>query len=219
MKNRRARKRDDTSAKGKASKRPRKEPKKATSGIFNSIEYDSLEELYVLQWLFELKSTGYITSIKRSESFLLCDSVVNNYAEQMKKVSSRPKTQTILHGHSYTPEFVVVWNWQKARDKFLDFIDAHQKMDKSLICSHYGSADYITYIEVKPMWDQNNMERLFKLNQKWMWDKHAIFVNLVKVGELFPRTFTPKAYLTTPTGRPRMLRWKPRSLFDFINNK
>jgi len=66
------------------------------------------------------------------------------------------------------------------------------------------------------MWDQNNMERLFKVNQKWMWQKHGVYVNLVKPQDLFQRTFTPKEYLRTPSGKPRKLNWKPKSLFDFL---
>jgi hypothetical protein len=66
------------------------------------------------------------------------------------------------------------------------------------------------------MFDQNNMERLFKVNQKWMWQKHGIFVNLIKPQELFQKTFTPAEYLRTPTGKPRKLNFKPRNLFDFL---
>jgi hypothetical protein len=218
MKNNRNKNKNDTSSKGKFKVKPKRESKKATKGVLNGIDYDSLEEMYVLQWLFELKNAGYIISIQRSESFLLCDSVVNNYAEQLK-TSSRPKTQTLLHGHSYTPEFIVEWNFNKSKDKFTHLFSSGKKVENVFIAGHHNSLNPVTYIEVKPMFDQNNMERLFKLNQKWMWDKHGIFVNLVKVNELFPKTFTPRAYLTTPSGRPRMLKWKEKSLFQFLNNK
>lgn len=214
--------RSDTSTKKRAAKvSKRKVPKRATKGVFNAIEYDSLEELAMLQWLFELKNQGFIRSIKRAESYLLCDSLVNNYAEQTtKKVSSVPKTQTLLHGHSYTPEFEVVWDYDKARDIFLWDHRSSTKFDKIFIGEKiFGyTRDFVTCIEVKPSFDQNNMERLFKLNQKWMWEKHKIFVNLVKVQELFPKTFTPKAYHTTPTGRVRLMKWKPKTLFNFLNN-
>jgi hypothetical protein len=209
--------RNDTSAKKRFAKSPKKEPKKATKGTYNSIDYDSLEELAMLQWLFELKSTGYIKSIKRAQSYLLCDSYINSYVEQ-RKVSSKPCVQTMLHGHSYTPEFEVIWDPKKSRDRFVWDTQESTKCDK-LFVADVTSEGYRTIIEVKPSFDQNNMERLFKLNQKWMWDKYAIFVNLVKVNDLFPKTFTPKAYLTTPSGKARLLKWKHKSLFQYLNDK
>lgn len=215
--------RKDTSARKRSAKSTkRKIPKKATTGSYKGVEFDSLEELAILQWLYELKNQGFIKSIKRADSYLLSDSVTNNYAEQsIRKVTSTPKTQTLLHGHSYTPEFVVIWDYAKTKDKFIWDIDSKTKFDKIFI-GHSEINDpknYVTFIEVKPSFDQNNMERLFKLNQKWMWDKHKIFVNLIKVNDLFPKTFTPKDYLTTPTGRVRVMKWKPKTLFNFLNEK
>lgn len=227
-KRKRVKKRDDTSSKERFIHKPHREPKKLTSGTLNGIDYDSLDELAILQWLFELKAYGYVKKIERAESFLLCDSLVNNYAEKVKKVSSRPMTQTLLHGHSYTPEFKVTWD-EKARDKIVWMSGDCTKFEKVFIgrsiippVNPFNSSpkyyrDIITYIEVKPSFDQNNMERLFKINQKWMWEKHKIFVNLVKVQDLFPVTFTPKAYLTTPTGRVRLLKWKPKTLSEYLN--
>jgi hypothetical protein len=223
-------KRDDTSSKAKFARAKRKEPKAATKGEYNSIEYDSLDELGALQWLFELKNQGYITKIERAESFLLCDGVTNDYAELKKsKVSSKPMQQTILHGHSYTPEFKVLWTIDGAR-KFVWDPESRTKFDKLFIGWHGDSDDWdgevpknkypcICYIEVKPSFDRNNMERLFKLNQKWMWQQHEIFVNLVKINDLFQKTFTPKGYLRTPTGRTRILKWKPRTLNNYLNDK
>lgn len=218
--------RSDTSAKKRAAKvTKRKTPKKATAGSYKGIEYDSLEELAILQWLFELKNQGLIKSIKRADSYLLSDSITNNYAEQgIRKVTSTPKTQTLLHGHSYTPEFRIVWDYQKAKGKFVWDMFSSTKYESFFIGSFRPDVnlvdyEFVTYVEVKPSFDQNNMERLFKLNQKWMWDKHKIFVNLTKVNELFPKTFTPKEYLTTPTGRVRIMKWKPNSLFAYLNQK
>jgi len=208
---------NDTSAKKRSKNSTiKKEPKSATKGIYKEIEYDSLEELGMLQWLFELKAVGYIKAIKRADSYLLSDAYINHYAEKMKRVSSKPMTQTLLHGHSYTPEFEIHWD-KKALDNIL-WLKGQGKMQKTFIAHEVGE-EYITYIEVKPPFDRNNMERLFKLNQKWMLQKHDVFINLVKIKELFEKTFTPKEYLTTPSGKKRVLRWKSKTVFSFINNK
>lgn len=209
-----AKSRSDTAAKAQFNNKPKREPKKATTGEYLGIDFDSLEELAFLQWAQELKRAGYITSIERSESFLLCDAMTIGYAEQLK-TKSKPMQQTILHGHSYTPEFRIRWS-DKARDKFVEIIGGTKKFEKLFLGVPCEFGGYETYIEIKPLWDQNNMERLFKVNQKWMWDKHHIFVNLVKCPELFPKTFTPTEYLTTPSGFKRKIKWKIRNLWTYL---
>jgi hypothetical protein len=56
--------------------------------------------------------------------------------------------------------------------------------------------DAYSYIEVKPLFDQNNMTRLAVLNQKWVMDKFGAFINIVIPEKLFDKTFTPKRYFT-----------------------
>lgn len=211
---RKAKARSDTAAKQQFLNVPKREPKKATTGEFLGIAFDSLEELAFLQWADDLKKAGYIKSIRRADSYLLCESMTIGYAEQLK-TKSKPMQQTILHGHSYNPEFEIIWD-KKALDKFVHLIGIPKKHDKAFLGWKRGD-EIVTIIEIKPLFDQNNMERLFKVNQKWMWDKHAVFVNLVKCPELFPKTFTPNAYLTTPSGFKRKIKWKIRSLYHYLN--
>ncbi len=214
-KNRAVRKRNDTSAKGKYNAKPKRVAKAATAGVYKGIPYDSLEEMAFLQWASELQKSGYIRSIQRAESYLLSDGVQNNYAQQLV-TKSRPMQQTLLHGHSYTPEFIIVWD-KRALDKIVWDISKSTKFEK-LFVGVSSNGSYITYIEIKPLWDQNNMERLFKINQKWMWDKHGIFVNLVKCPELFAKSFTPQEYLTTKSGKTRRINWKVRSMYTFLKS-
>lgn len=209
--------RNDTSSKAQFNAKPQRVAKAAVKGEYKGIAYDSLEELAFLQWASELQRAGYIHSIERAESFLLCDAMSIGYAEQLK-TKSKPMQQTILHGHSYTPEFIIRWD-KKALDQILSLIGSSKKHENLLLgvreVNDKGPA-YITYIEIKPMWDQNNMERLFKVNQKWMWQRHNIFVNLVKCPELFARSFTPSEYLTTKSGKTRLIKWKIKKMYDYL---
>lgn len=211
----RAKVRQDTSTKKRNAAKPRKVKKKDNKGIYKGIEWESFEELAFLYWAFELKNQGYIKAIRRAESYLLCDSMVHDYVVNLK-TKSKPASELIMHGHSYTPEFIVEWE-DKGKSKIFDGLHSDNKYSTCFRAhaSHVRSGFY-SYIEIKPMFDQNNMERLFRVNQKWMWQKHGIYVNLIKPQELFQKTFTPNEYLRTPTGKPRKLNWKPRSLFDFL---
>lgn len=207
--------RKDTSQKSKSLKQPRHTKKMDTMGTYKGIQFESLEELACLQWLFELQKAGYVQSIQRAESYLLCNSLTNDFVINLK-TTSKPGSETLLHGHSYTPEFIIRWN-KCALDKFVWVHSQGKKFDR-LFIGCYEEEQLTTYIEVKPMWDQNNMERLFKLNQKWMWDKYKIFVNLVKPQALFEKTFTPLDYLTTPGGRPRKVKWEVKNMSLFLNS-
>jgi len=214
---RRAKQRSDTAAKAQFNNKPKREPKKATTGVFEGIDFDSLEELAFLQWAKELKVAGFIKHIERAQSFLLCDAMTIGYAEQLK-TKSKPMQQMILHGHSYTPEFRIYWT-EKGFEAFVNDHTLSERATKPFLGVKFDQTHgpvYQTYIEIKPMFDQNNMERLFKVNQKWMWQKHRIYVNLIKCPELFAKTFTPTEYLTTPSGKKRMIKWKIRNLYTYL---
>ena len=206
--------RKDMSAKKRDAAKPKNLKKKDRVGIYKGIEWESFEELAFLYWAFELKNQGYIKSLRRSESFLLCDSMVHDFVVNLK-TKSKPASEIVMHGHSYTPEFIIEWD-PKARKKIFDTLITSERYNCPILGTHKEWEGFTSYVEIKPMFDQNNMERLFKVNQKWMWQKHGIFVNLVKPQDLFQKTFTPAEYLRTPTGKPRKLNWKPRSLFDFL---
>lgn len=191
--------------------------KKPNTGSYRNIPYDSLEELAFLQWAFELKEAGYIKSIERSESFLLSDPMQINYAQQLK-TKSKPMSQHIMAGHSYTPEFRIVW-YKKALDKIVQPL-AHEKFENLFLGviedPKPSNMTFRTYVEIKPQFDFHNGTRMFTINQKWMWQRHGIYVNLVKCPELFAKTFTPKEYLVTKTGKQRNIKWRTRSLYNYL---
>lgn len=200
---------------------------KTAEGDYRGLHWESPEELAFLQWAFELVDAGYIDTIERAKSFSLAGPLVSQYIKttQLKtKVKEEHKEEILLNGHVYTPEYKITWNIDKyqkfVNDSYLDGYNYNNsKNTKPFLVTHEKLGERISYVEVKPPFDQNNMTRLFKINQKWMWDKHKIFVNLIVPQELFEETFTPKAYLFTPTGKNRTItKWKVRSLNEYINN-
>lgn len=188
---------------------------------YNGIEYESDEELMTLLWMEELQDRGYIERIERAPTHILSEAMENRYEEivQMKtKSKSTWKKQVLLHAHEYTAEFQVLWKPKAVNTKLLwkSYKDINEKKD-SVFIYQQGADGPIIYIEVKPSWDAQNMERLFKINQKWMWDKYRIFVNLIKPHKLFAETFTPKRWLTTPTGKQRAINWPIKSIEQYLN--
>ncbi len=179
---------------------------------YNGIPVDSQEEVMTIMYFEELIEAGYVEKIQRADTFSLSPKVVNQYSEvvQMKtKLKEVEKNQVLLHEHVYTPEFTVDFT-HAGKALFVDRVDSKKKIVAPFI------GDYRIYIEVKPDFDQNNMTRLFKINQKWMWNKYNLFVNLVHPHKLFEETFTPKAYLVNASGKKRVIHWPVRTLEEYI---
>lgn len=188
---------------------------KQHTGITNGIPYDSLEEFYFFQWCFELKAKGYITSIERSEPYGLSDAVVNNYIEELK-TRSRPKTQILSQGHVYTPEAKIVWS-EKAAPIVWVYGTPMKREKHHLFVAHKEGNTIYSVVEVKPMFDFKNMERLARLNIKWVMQRYQKWVNLIKNEDLFKATFTPVSYLHTPSGKRRKIKWRVRTIDNFLN--
>lgn len=181
---------------------------------YNGLAVDSQEEVMAIMYFEELIEAGYVEKIERAEPIRLSERLENKYTQvvEMKtKTKEVEKNQVILEDHVYTPEFKVTWT-HKGKGLFVDSVHKERKIDAPFI------GNWVTYIEVKPSFDQNNMTRLFKINQKWVYQQHQIFVNLVQPHKLFEETFTPKAWLKTPTGKDRVIHWKVRSIEDYINS-
>lgn len=184
---------------------------------YKEIAVDSQEEIAMLQWLHELKDNGYVTAITRASSLLLSCPVINPYLEYKHlktMVKEVAKEQKLLEKHIYTPEFLVEFSELGAK-LFLDNNSLSTGRKKERLFIETGGI--CAYFEVKPSFDQNSMTRLFKINQKWVYDKYRIYINLVKPGELFEKSFTPLAYLKTPTGKDKKINWSVRSLSEYID--
>lgn len=178
------------------------------------IPLDSENEEWMCFWLDELQKLGLVQSYKRAEPFSLSEGVTNHYILSMK-TKSKPMRQSICGGHVYTPEFVVYWN-KKALDKFVWLYGTKTKYENLFIGHLDDNNRLYTIMEVKPEFDYNNMTRLFVINQKWVFDKYGIWVNLVKPRELFKNTFTPVLYRTTKTGKERKIDWKVKNLVTYL---
>lgn len=204
-----------------------------TTLVYRKIKFDSDEEVFVAMWLQELKEAGYVkkwdrstTPIQMTQGFKIPYIKTTVLKTKTKK---EKKEYTVLRPSEYTPDFEVIWTFE-GWDVFVSpLMDGPLFNTEKLFLSEFY--DKPTLIEVKPsFFDQNNMERLFRLNQKWIWDKHKIFVNLIDPITLFKKTFMPKEcecffkYKKLPSSGPNKgkvkvgdwkMTWKPRSYKDF----
>lgn len=193
----------------------------------NREDFHSNEEMYFYWWAKELQEAGYIKSIEaQPEPFDLSDSLSINYRQHLK-TKEKLVPEEILKGHIYTTDFKIVW-YETAINIFTTPLhgDTRKKKGSSLqfIISHIDEqGEYYSNIEIKPIFDRNNMTRLVKINQKWVWDKYKEYVNIIIPIKHFNKTFTPNRFLLTDKSmKPRTINPKQlevKSLSSFLNNK
>lgn len=158
---------------------------------------DSDEEKYIEWWLEELKEKNLVLEIIRQPNgFILSEAATINYTEALK-TKCKEKSRNILQPHAYTPDFKVLWNWSilKNYDDLVDLLESINNPKPMFFAHTNSNSGVYSYIEVKPIFDQNNMTREFKINQKWVWEKYKIYINLSIPTVLFENTFSPQRYI------------------------
>lgn len=193
----------------------------------DGITFDSWEEVYFYWWAKELKEAGYVQEIFfHPKSFELSDTLSVPYVKPMKKVKDKVLQHKLLNDHIYTTDCMIIWNTKALG--LLTFSLAqvnqmpHLKNEVELIPANEdgGTGTIYSFIEVKPIFDQNNMTRLAKINQKWVWEKYNRYVEIVIPEKLFKKTFTPERYLVTNKSfKARNLKYKPTTLKEFLSSE
>lgn len=192
----------------------------------DNIKLDSDEEMYFLWWLEELKAKGYVKDYTmQPEAFKLFEGIAYTWykPKPTKKEPNRTefKENWLLEPAEYTTDARIVWE-PKAQGIFYNpRVPLHSKCNL-LIANNEpkGNEDVwrqISFVEVKPSFDQNNMTRLFVTKQKWVYGLYSIYVNLITPVKLFEKTFTPTRYLfTNKSGAKRTLHHKVRTLEEYV---
>lgn len=201
--------------------RRRSDPK---MGMYLGLEYESFCELSLLYFAEELKKEGYISRVERSPSYMLCDPVQSTHAVHLKR-GSKQETQTVMQGVSYTPDFDIYFT-SKAIGVFCWVLGSGGKWDKNLLVAQYihrnhvnGGTEIRACCEVKPDFSRNSTTPKSMLTMKWLYQKQGVFVNLFRPNRVFEGLFVPDKYRLTERGTPRLLKFKPLTLKQYLNDK
>jgi len=173
---------------------------------------DSKENTYFSWYLDELKKAGYISEwIYEPKSYNLFDPIKRIDIKKNKEIERK-----LLGAHSYTPDFGIIWN-ESAYDIFTREI---KELLPSRINNPFFRQGNRSVIEVKPIFDRNNMIRLFSINQRWVYQKIGRYVQLIVPEKLFKDTFTPLKYLFTDSGRqPRKIKFTTVGLTYYVSER
>lgn len=185
------------------------------TGVYIDIPYESIEELHFLWWCEVLLLSGHLLKVERGEPIQITHGYKHDYEVATRK-GTTVKSQTIFQPSKYTPDFILTWNPKRHR-KFV-WLPSYGKYVKPLLLGMEVTGGVITYVECKGNFDFNNMTRGFVLNQKFLYDKYKVLINLIKLPDLFANTFTTTKYMyTNKTGQLRKLKFEPRSLKEYLS--
>lgn len=195
--------------------------------------FDSQEEIWFAKWCEELKNAGYVLEWLKGNTISMTPGLKLDYVKktQLKtKVKRELKHITLLEESEYTPDFKIIWT-NKGLELFFGEIPHYPNMFTGNPNSVLFGENKVSYVEVKPVWDSQNMTRVFVTKQKFLWLNQRLFVNLIKPEDLFKKTFMPaeavsdfKLKKTSVKGKNKGKQagdWKvnyiPKTLNDFLN--
>lgn len=186
---------------------------------FNIDERDSKEEVYFEWFLKELKHYGFIKSyLPQPRDFKLFDKVKYDYHEVLK-TKVNVKKRELMRAHIYTPDYFVVWD-EKAEGVFYEPFEKIMNVDIPFKAtrSKNNKDEYFSIIETKGTHDFNNMTRLFRLNQKWLYAEYGMYVELIKIPTIFKKTFVPARYIRQDKRNgKRKINFKVTTIEEFVN--
>ena len=147
------------------------------------VQTDSSEEIALYNWCIEASQAGFINSW--TEEFPL-------YHPASIKLSDPVKDQggkTILRAHEYTPDFDI---WFTPL-----FFETFPNMLKFFKISEEENGNKRVLIDVKGIFNMHGGDRVFAINQKWVYQRANLYINKLVPDDLFKETFVPIAELYT----------------------
>lgn len=155
-----------------------------------NVECDSQEEIDVFNWMIEAVNRGLVIDFAyQPPSYKLSDTV--------KYIGLDNKERTLFREHIYSPDFKLTFCPAKA-----------MKLAKELKVSiNQADANELpVYIDVKGTFARSDGGRSFSINQKWVMQKHGIYIYKLVPKDFFKLFGVPKAStLTAKTKKPRKM--------------
>lgn len=165
-----------------------------TEGSIKEDIFDSNQEMYFAYWLEDLKQKGLVIDyVYEPAPFILSNDVKIQWNKQLK-TKQKSQESKILSSLQYTIDFKVVWS--EETDSILTYTDGGT-YDSSPTKLIYRDSNNISYIEIKPSFNYQNMNRHVKVKIAWVYDKYGKYIQIISPFKLFRDTFFPNRYMTT----------------------
>ena len=160
---------------------------------YNGISFDSKEEIEFYMWCEEAKLHGFIDVFWYHDIVFDLSPAVSEKVTKTLKTKTKEVDKVIFREHTYKPDFALI--------PFGSFDELNHGLRHTQDCGTIPVYDCIL-VDVKPQFElEHSKNEVFRVNQKWVYDKHHAFINKVIPKEFFEKTWAPALFHKT-TGRP-----------------
>jgi len=150
---------------------------------YNNVKLDSNEELLFVYWLDEAIEAGLIESYKYQP-------VVYTLFDDIKGKNINNKDIILIKSHIYTPDFLI-----RFTDKFYNLYTTNKWYK---IFKNIDNIKGDVIIDIKGTFSRNGGDRVFSINQKWVYQKYNVYIHKIVPYNLFKITWCPKLAKITP---------------------
>jgi len=148
-------------------------------------DFDSWDEYQFYLWILDAKELGLVKHAKFYPTPFLLSDTESYIKETQLKTKVRHDTKRLLAAHEYTADVVIEFS-DLFRTLFPGY-EIHQ--------SNENAGTFTAWFDVKPGVNAKYLKFTssitFPLNQKWVYQKHGIFINKVMMKVLFHKTWCP----------------------------
>ena len=167
---------------------------------YNEIKFDSKEELEFYWWCEEAKEHGIIKDfIYHDFNPIVLSEKTTYYVEKKLKTKTKVIEKTVFREHSYKHDFEI------------ELFEGVNNIFKTIHNKRYA------FIDVKGTFQQNDGQRSFSINQKWVYAKLGIYIEKIIPKEFFKKTWVPeKARYTPKTKKLRTTYAGYKTIDDYL---
>lgn len=178
--------------------------------VYNGMEFDSKEELQFFYWLEEALANDLVKAFSYQPSeFFLSDKLSMSRTVVSKKGKCSEKEYTVLQPHIYTADFKISFT-----NKFIDLI---KDTDAEKYFKYLLTIDKDIFLDIKGSFNRNGGDRVFSVNQKWVYQKYNVFVHKIVPYDLFNATWCPEKCRLTDKKKLVVEKLKDlRNISDFL---
>jgi len=158
---------------------------------------DSQEEMDFHEWLLDAERAGLVRYIKYHPWPFGLSEKVSTMVEKKLKTKTSLVEKFLLHPHEYTPDFSFEWD---------------------PVVKLFFTNRILTWVDVKGGFGRHGDAKQFSINQKWVYQKHGIYINKVVPEKLFLKTWVPEACRYTPKKRDLIKKYaNALTLNEYLN--
>ena len=161
-------------------------------------DVDSNEEWWMVGYLKELIEQGVAEAADKSQIKIPLSYLVKHRYNEIKKTKSKAREQHLFGETIYTPDFNIYWNPEWANVIYMPLMQGERYSDQKIPFLSVEPLSPGTCLEVKGSFTKADELMSTNLRRKWVFQTQQIFIQMIRVPDIFETTFYPKAFLEDP---------------------